>query len=618
MSTESYPISIEQATALRSPENLEKHRKKARQVRRDIVLPYSREVLWPLLCHTDLLNQQVGMKTTTNFFSAQEQGGSLMHARGKNGGFAVAYEEFPYVWNAPEHYAVERLFIKGPIKYLCFQVALEAVAPQETRVECAIDVVTKLPPPLAKLLIGQEIDKFIATFKQLADRLDKGQKGLLPFFQNLPDRALVLQAEKWSAFTTDAELVKHLSHYFLCAPGRLSYRLRPREFAAWYDHDPLDVLNLCLYLVHQGDLSMQWDCRCPGCKGPKSSYRRLFDLKAVSYCESCATRYGVAFDQNIELTFSPAPHLRQVSDDFFCAGSPGNTPHISWQHIMPPQTHTQLEVHLAPSTYVLRSLQFEKERLITFDADSPHEHLDAHQNLGSPGLAGLATSEGALKCSGLTLSFDNLTDYPVLLMLEDVHWQSLAVTAAEVQCVQMFHDVFPHEELAEDITLPLSFQVFLELHWAFADQELMEWGCDQLRQFQGAKLSEDAQQTRWIFASAFDALAAAWAVQEAFQDMCDFYAAEQTLTLTIAAGPCMVSSGDGAWQYRGEATEQLARLSQLASALPSHNILVSAALFSKPGMATFLEHGNYQVSTYRLNENGEDGVQFQWGVQDGV
>lgn len=615
MSTTDYPIPLQQATALRAPENLEKHRKKARQVRREIVLPYSREVLWPLLCHTDLLNQQVGMKTTTNFFSAQEQGGSLMHARGKNGGFAVAYEEFPYVWNAPERYAVERVFIKGPIKYLCFQVELEAVGKDETCVTCAIDVVTKLPPPLAKLVIGQEIDKFIATFKQVADRLSRGQKGLLPFFKSLPDSALVLQTEKWSAFTTDAELAKHLSHYFLCAPARLSYRLRPREFAAWYDHDPLAVLNLCLYLVHQGDLSMQWDCRCPGCKGPKSSYQRLFDLQAVSYCESCATRYGVAFDQNIELTFSPAPHLRQVSDDFFCAGSPGNTPHISWQHIMPPQTHTQLEVHLAPSTYVLRSLQFEKEYFITFDEDSPHGHLDVHQNLES---ADLAASEDPLTCSRLSLSFDNVTDYEVLLMFEDVHWQSLAVTAAEVQCVQMFHDVFPHEELAEGLTLPLSFQVFLELHWALADSELMEWCCHQLRQFQGAKLKEETQQTRWIFASAFDALAAAWAVQEAFQEMRDFYAEAQTLTLTVAAGPCEVSSGDGAWQYRGEAIEQLTRLSQLASALPAHNIVVSALLFSEPGMATFLDHGNYQVNTYRLSENGEDGVQFQWAVQDGL
>lgn len=626
MNPEPYPISIQHATALRAPENLEKYRKKARQVRREVVLPYNRDVLWPLLCHTDLLNQQVGMKTTTNFFSAQEQGGSLMHARGKNGGFAVAYEEFPYVWNAPERYAVERVFIKGPIKYLCFQVELEAITPEETRVVCAIDVVTKLPPPLAKLVIGQEIDKFIATFKQLADRLGKGQKGLLPFFKNLPDNALRAQAEKWAEFTTDAELAKHLTHYFLCAPTRLSYRLRPREFAAWYDHDPLEVLNLCLYLVHQGDLSMQWDCRCPGCKGPKASYQRLLDLQAVSYCESCATRYGVAFDQNIELTFSPAPHVRPVNDDFFCAGSPGNTPHISWQHIVAPQTRASLQVQLAAGTYVLRSLQFEQECLLTFDADLPQKSLEMALDPKSgdlivsdivEGAEGASGTDVPLPCSHLSLDFDNPTDYPVLLMLEDVQWQSLAVTAAEVQCVQMFHDVFPHEELTQGLDLPLSFQVFLELRWTQADPELMDWSRHQLAQFQGAKLTEDGQHMRWIFASAFDALAAAWATQEAFQEMRDFYDAEQTLTLAIAGGSCQVSSVAGAWQYKGEAIEQLTDLSQQASVLPHHNIVVSAALFSEPGMAAFLTPDNYQVSTYRLSENGEDAVQFQWGVHDG-
>lgn len=342
LSPMSYPLSLPEAETLRSPKNLAKYRQKARCVSRDIILGQQREELWPLLRHTDFLNQQVGMKTTTNSFLALEQGGSLMHATAKNGAFAVAYEEFPYVWEAPAVYAVERVFVKGPLKYLQFKVELEpldvdAAGIPQTRVVCSISFVSVLPPLLARLAIGQEIDKFMGSFQRLAQRLTTGEKGLLPFFEALPEQALLPLTEKWSALTTVPTLARDLVHYFLAAPERLSYRLRPREFAAWYDHDPLDVLNLCLYLASQGDLHMQWDCRCPGCKGPKSSYTQLSQLSAVSYCESCASHYGLAFDQNIELTFSPAAQIRQVSDAFFCAGSPGNTPHVAWQQIVPAQ-----------------------------------------------------------------------------------------------------------------------------------------------------------------------------------------------------------------------------------------------------------------------------------------
>ncbi len=606
MQNTSYPIPVNKARSLRSPENLARLRKKSRQVSREIVLDHDRERLWPLLRHTDLLNQQVGMKTTTNFFLAQQKGGSLMHARGKNGPFPVAYEEFPYIWEAPVVYAVERVFVKGPIKYLQFKVELNDLSNDQTRVVCSIQFVASLPPPVAKLVIGQEIDKFMATFQRLSQRLEQGQQGLLPFFRILPEKALVPWVEKWAEFTAVRQLAHKMAHYLLCAPERLAYRLRPREFAAWYDLDPLDVLNLCLYLVHHGDLRMQWDCRCPGCKGPKESYSQLSQLQAVGYCESCATHYGVAFDQNIELTFSPAPHLRKVTDAFFCAGSPGNTPHVAWQQVVPPQTNVEFDLRAPSGNYVLRSPQFTHEQPLTLDPNLPTKALTLGLKATEPeGIRDL------LACDALELAFENTTDEPITLMLENVAWEDLAITAAEVQCVPLFHDVFPTEVLHAELELPLSYQVFLQIYWAQADAELLTWSEQQLKQFQGALLqhSRTLQSMRWVFASAFDALAAAWSVQESFQDMAGFYAAEQRLSLTLSAGPCVVQSKAGGLHYTGTAPEELTQRTARAETLSGHNIVVPVALFSEPGMTPFLEPENYQVKVYRLGDNE---VQFHW------
>lgn len=622
----SYPLSLQAAHDLRTLENLSKYRHKAQCVSREAVLNQGRETLWPLLCHTDFLNQQVGMKTTTNFFMALAEGGSLMHAQAKNGPFQVAYEEFPYIWEAPAVYAVERVFVKGPIHYLQFKVTLEELeTPSQTRVKCSIHFVSKIPSALARVVIGQEIDKFMASFQRLARRLDAGEKGLLPFFAVLPEEHLEPLREKWAAFTGVPGLARDLAHYFLCAPERLSYRLRPREFAAWYDHDPLEVLNLCLYLAAQGDLQMHWDCRCPGCKGPKESYTQLVQLKNKGYCASCAVHYGLAFDQNIELTFAPSPPIREVSDAFFCAGSPGNTPHVAWQQIVPAHTDALLQLQVPAGKYILRSLHFTEEKPLSIEPTSPAASLAF---CFSP--QGLEADLEPLTCAALTLHFENNRDYDVTLLLEDVFWDDLAVTAAQVQCVQMFHDVFPAEALGDGVVLPLSYQVFLEVHWAHEDSELWTWTQFQLGQFQGAMLQEDdaAPSRRWIFASAFDALAAAWSLQAGFADMADFYGETQRLTLTLAAGPCEVQCKGTKLHYAGPALNTLAALNRWQGKLEGHNILVPAPWFAQPEMTVFLTQAQNHnaVNTYRLSlppaEAGtatdpESCVQFQWEVLHG-
>ena len=618
----SYPLSLQAAHDLRTLENLAKYRHKAQCVSREAVLNQGRETLWPLLCHTDFLNQQVGMKTTTNFFMALAEGGSLMHAQAKNGPFQVAYEEFPYIWEAPAVYAVERIFVKGPVHYLQFKVELETTdTASQTRVKCAIHFVSKLPSAVAKLVIGQEIDKFMASFQRLARRLEAGEKGLLPFFAVLPESQLAPVSDKWSAFTAVPGLARDLAHYFLCAPERLSYRLRPREFAAWYDHDPLEVLNLCLYLAYQGDLQMHWDCRCPGCKGPKESYTQLAQLKNMGYCASCAAHYGLAFDQNIELTFAPSSQIRDVSDAFFCAGSPGNTPHVAWQQIVPAHTTAHLTVQAPPGRYILRSLNFSPEKELTLDVAAPQVALEFALTA-----QGLTAELEPLTCAALTLHFENTRDYAITLLLEDVFWDDLAVTAAQVQCVQMFHDVFPAEALGADVSLPLSHQVFLAVHWTDADPELWTWTQFQLGQFQGALLqaSGTAEQRRWIFASAFDALAAAWSLQEAFGEMADFYGDSQCLTVTLAAGPCEVQCQAEQLHYTGPALEELAALSDWQGQLAGHNILVPVSWFAQPEMTSFLTQAEQQaaVNTYRLSASPAaspaDGcVQFQWEAHHG-
>lgn len=609
----SYPISEQDAAGLRSADRLTTLRRQSQSVSRSELLPGSPEALWPVLSYTDFLNQAVGMQETDNRYLNRDYGGTWMHAQTLNSGLTVAYEELPYEWSAPGQYHVERIHSKGPLKYLRFGVSLEPAESgqsAQTRVTCTIAFVSILPGPVAKLLINKEISKFMRQFQALAKALAQGTPALCAYFEPAAAQASRIEGwiRDWQDFVPELDVRSAIADYLARAPERLAYRLRPFELAAAYALDPLTVLKACLRLSREGLLHLLWDCRCPGCKGPKESFQHLSEIGSMAYCPTCAVSYGLAFDQNLELTFQPARSLRPTTDRYFCAGSPGNTPHISWQQNFSAGETRSFTLFLAPGVYAMRSLSSANELLLEVLADPV-------SGAGSELVVKLKDhfttvpdfAEGLIPLHvGAKLELHNQNGYETTVMLENLYWQPNSVTAARVQAVQAFHDLFPEEVLRPGESLPLQSQILLLARIynpaAVGDPtEILSWLESRIQLHEGAAVPHDETALLGIFATPFEALSAAWDISQELEQISLLLPEPVELGLSIARGPCEVFVREHKLAYRGpacEAAEAGAKLTlERAAGLTSgQSLAVSESLLAEPGLELFWEDPLVEIS----------------------
>lgn len=593
-----YPLSENEAASLRSEDKLQTLRKQARSVSQSERLPGTPAELWPVCALTDFLNQAVGMQATDNHYLTRDYGSTWMHAQTKNAGLTVAYEELPYEWEAPFRYQVERIHSKGPLKYLRFGVELAAVEADQTLLTCCIQFVSILPAPVAKLMINKEISRFMQVFRRLATQLASGTPALQAFFDtSAQSQALAADwARAWQALLPEPKVAAALADYLARAPEKMAYRLRPFELAHAYQLDPLEVLKACLLMSREGLLHLMWDCRCPGCKGPKESFRHLSELKDMAYCPTCAVNYGLAFDQNLELTFQPVASVRPTRELYFCAGSPGNTPHISWQQNFLPGQQRDFQLALTPGPYVMRSLSAANEQiLMLLPAGKTREKAQNKLvlTLQQDQLLAQTPTEVILLSAGAELQIHNQNPYEATIMLENLQWQAQAVTAARVQAVQAFHDLFPDQVLGADEHLPLQSQIFLDIslleHHPEMDVhmgEIQAWLQSRVQLHEGALLAADRQFTG-VFASGYEALAATWEIQQELPELNLLYTLPLQLGLGIAQGPCEVYLQAGRLAYRGPAIE-MARAAALRS--DGRGIVVAESLLQASEMQDFLEN----------------------------
>jgi hypothetical protein len=211
----------------------------------------------------------------------------------------------------------------------------------------------------------------------------------------------------------------------------------------------------------------------------------------------------------------------------------------------------------------------------------------------------LQATEIILLNPDVQLSIRNQNAYELTLMLENLHWQSQAVTAARVQAVQAFHDLFPEEVLAAGESLPLQSQLFLRVEILNSDDlnsedaldpetrhEIQAWAYNRMQQYEGAALAGDSNSILGIFATPFEALSAAWDLQQELANLNMLYPTPVKLGLGIVQGPCEVFVHDNRLNYRGDVCDWAVHASQLSA---GQGIVVGESLLTGPEMQAFLQ-----------------------------
>ena len=93
--------------------------------------------------------------------------------------------------------------------------------------------------------------------------------------------------------------------------------LKPKKLA----HDlqcRAAAVEACLAATRAGLLTMKWDLLCTNCRGAKLTASALSELPRGAHCPSCNIDYDRDFENNVELSFAPAPAVRPLIAGGFC------------------------------------------------------------------------------------------------------------------------------------------------------------------------------------------------------------------------------------------------------------------------------------------------------------
>ena len=155
----------------------------------------------------------------------------------------------------------------------------------------------------------------------------------------------------------DHGLSRRLAEWMLKAQEVDLERIRPLELARRWDTSERQAIEMCLQSVKEGLLELRWDLLCPRCRGAKLTATSLDRLPSGAHCSSCNIDYDREFARNVELTFHPAPTIREILSGEFCLFGPMSTPHVKVQMGLEPGETRSVPAILAPGDYRVRTLE---------------------------------------------------------------------------------------------------------------------------------------------------------------------------------------------------------------------------------------------------------------------
>lgn len=318
--------------------------------------PATMDEAWEVLADTDQFNRVAKLGFQFKELP-QADGTTLRQGEMKRLGMRHRWKDLPFQYRAPEWFRKERQFETGPLALMVIQLRLKPDK-EGTAFRYTVELFPRhalLRPLVAleahffsrpnldrtlqaalKLLAGQQVE----GFSEPIPALDREQEGRL-------NGALTrLKPEKFA---------RQLGSFIRSAPLREQDRMQPLRLARRWELSEDAAVEGFLRAAQEGVLSMKWDVVCPSCRMPKQRLESLAELTSDVHCPSCNVRFDGTFPDAVEVSFRPAPSIRDFSLDVACLGSPGRQPHIVAQERLEPGAETDFTLPLSPGAYRLRT-----------------------------------------------------------------------------------------------------------------------------------------------------------------------------------------------------------------------------------------------------------------------
>jgi class 3 adenylate cyclase len=413
------------------------------------------EVIWSLMADTARFNEASGLPIHIVSETPQPDGSVLAIAKAKIGPVRLEWREIPANWISGQWLEHNRLFIRGPLRFLGAEIDL---APSERGCRMTYKVTASPANWVGRLVLAtgffRAAERSFRSMTASANAYAKGEaERVFPYTPPAVSPELSSRLDRIigeiEATPHGHGLARRLADFVVNAQEVDLWHIRPLGLAHQWNRPALQVIELCLQAVRSGLLELRWDLLCPGCRGAKAWSGTLDHLPQKAHCPSCNIDYDREFSRNVEASFRPIPAIRELQTGEYCVWGPMSVPHVKLQVAMAPGEKRDFSLALVPGPYRLRSFEGGPVEEIDWSDGNRLSFVHLGDAIRRENL-----SAGGEK-PGVTIRLENRSDRTRTFVVEDRHWIADALTADRVTALQAFRDLFSDDVLrpGDDVTV---------------------------------------------------------------------------------------------------------------------------------------------------------------------
>jgi adenylate cyclase len=565
-----------------------------------IILDAPVERLWSLLSDTDRTNRLIGLPA---FERTRPDHDLVQIVYGHFLGVPVSWREHPFEWIFEQQFSVEREFAPPlPVERLQTITRFTSLPEERTKVDVDVHIAPRnlVGAIGGRLIIGQRMLRQLRrVYRQTGELVAASEQVVLPPVRkprvNL--HRLRVAAERLRSSGIRESLIERLVSHLIDADDSQVLKMRAFALADAWGEPRMDVLRMCLYATRTGLLDLEWDVLCPSCRGASQRVRSLSDLEHDAYCPSCDVRYDTNFDESIEVRFSVNPDIRDAVDMPYCIGGPANTPHIVAQIALPAHGRREVRLRLAPNRYRLRSRQMTARA--TFEVA---DHAEASAARIVFGTSEALIDPPVIRAGYATVTIENATDTPALIVIEQRDWSEQATSAALVTSLTEFRQLFSSEALSPGVGIAIRSLTFLfsdlkgstAMYEQIGDTPAYARVRDHfavmsaiIGAHNGSLVKTIGDAVMAVFASTRSAVAAALEIQREFT-LGEIARGNPALRIKLGmhTGPCIAVNANNLLDYFGSTVNIAARVQNESV---GGDIVLTDALIDDPAVRPLLE-----------------------------
>ena len=540
--------------------------KKTLKFREEQVVNLPPATVWGLLADTNELNKYVGM-FPVKFNQIIEEDDQLIRWADTSvfNMVPMKWKEHVFEWVRNSHYSLEREYIKGPYHSVFWNIRLEPLADNKTRILLHGDFVcrgivgqialrTIIYPQLRNMIsYAVEFEKNKGTEKPVSKTKINMESSRL-------DQAITLLRDSFP----HKEMVDALEKTIRTGTDDAVTEMQPYHWARINQFDRFNSVELFLFANAAGLLDYEWSLMCPNCRVPKGKAAVLKQMTNKVHCELCGVDYELDFDRYVEMKFHVNAAIREVQKEIYCVNGPIESPHVLGQFRIAPREAKIVDWSHFDEKLRCRVLKYNDILDMTDAIDESTEITYTMNGFTQTSIA-----------QAKQFTIHNESDKEIAVVFEKRDWDDDALTAREVTSLQLFRDLLGAEVLAPGLQIGVGHMsiLFTDLKdstklyeqigdaKAYSDvQKHFEYLTECIRQHKGTIVKTIGDSVMGAFANEHDAFEAALAIQQGRGELNEKLSQPVQIKVGFHTGSVIAVNANDLLDYFGGTVNKAARI----------------------------------------------------------